>query len=243
MTGLRDTVSDVRYRPVRVLAFPLWLLVVACLVRADAQVSPRDGSDRAALRAWITVLADAQFYRTTPDVTDCAALLRHAVREAVRPHTDDWHRRMRFPLAVTLPDVVARPLERDGMLPLFAVTAGRPPRYAEFADARTIVILNADPRGRDVAALRPADLLYFRQDEQRLPDHLMVFVGRSVFEPSGDDWVVYHTGPSAQRDTGPASPGEVRKARLADLLRHPSPRWRPVEANRAFIGVFRLRMV
>ncbi len=124
MTGLRDTVSDVRYRPVRALAFPLWLLVVACLVRADAQVSPRDGSDRAALRAWITVLADAQFYRTTPDVTDCAALLRHAVREAVRPHTDDWHRRMRFPLAVTLPDVAARPLERDGMLPLFAVTAG-----------------------------------------------------------------------------------------------------------------------
>ena len=38
----------------------------------------------------------------------------------------------------------------------------------------------------------------------------MVFVGRSHFEPDGDDWVVYHTGPL---DGGP---GEVRKVRLVD---------------------------
>lgn len=227
----------------RPIVSSFWLVVAACLVHVSAQVSPRDASDRAALRAWISVIADAQFYRPTPDVVDCAALVRHALREAVRPHTDEWHRRMQFPLAVALPDVTSRPTERDGMLPLFAVTAGRRPRYAEFADARTIIALNSVARGRDAAALRPGDLLYFRQDDQRLPDHLMVFVGRSAFAATADDWVVYHTGPSAQRDALPAAPGEVRKARLADLLRHPSPRWRPVESNRAFIGVFRLRMV
>ena len=140
-------------------------------------------------------------------------------------------------------------------MPLFAVTPGRRPTYAEFADAQTIVGLNAAPLGREVTALRPADLLYFRQEGQRLPDHLMVFVGRSHFEQAGDDWVVYHTGPSAAsgvssgttdaaaaaRDSG--RHGEVRKVRLSDLQRHPSPRWRPVAVNRAFIGVFRLRML
>jgi uncharacterized protein YfaT (DUF1175 family) len=61
----------------------------------------------------------------------------------------------------------------------------------------------------------------------------MVFVGRSFFD-AGDDWVVYHTGPSSD------GPGEVRKVRLADLERHPAPRWRPVPSNRQFVGVFRL---
>ncbi|MBE3131976.1 MAG: DUF1175 family protein, partial [Acidobacteria bacterium] len=56
----------------------------------------------------------------------------------------------------------------------------------------------------------------------------------SAFDRSADDWVVYHTGPDD------ASPGEVRKVRLIDLMRHPSPRWRPVTANPVFVGVFRL---
>ena len=51
------------------------------------------------------------------------------------------------------------------------------------------------PIGRDVAALRPGDLIYFHQPSQNAPDHLMVFVGSSSFEPEGRDWVVYHTGP------------------------------------------------
>ena len=62
----------------------------------------------------------------------------------------------------------------------------------------------------------------------------MVVVGRSFFESEGDDWVVYHTGPS---DDGP---GEVRKVRLETLQQHPAPRWRPVAANPHFVGVFRL---
>ena len=40
--------------------------------------------------------------------------------------------------------------------PLFRVSAGRPARYAEFADARTLVTLNARPVGRDAAPCSPA---------------------------------------------------------------------------------------
>ena len=80
-------------------------------------------------------------------------------------------------------------------------------------------------------------MLYFRQQGQREPDHLMVFVGRSHFDPDGDDWVVYHTGPL---DGGA---GEVRKVRLATLAQHPAPRWRPLASNPSFVGVFRLGML
>ena len=86
----------------------------------------------------------------------------------------------------------------------------------------------------DTGALRPADLLYFRQDTRSAPHHLMVYVGRSAFEPDGHDWVVYHTGPIDGRH------GEVRKVRLADLGRHPEARWRPLPQNPSFVGAFRL---
>lgn len=206
-------------------------LAAMLLASVAGQVRLPDQADREAFTAWFTVLADAQFYRPTPDVNDCAALVRHAAREALRAHTPEWRRLADLPVSPAFPDVRARPDAGPDGLPIFRVDAQR---YAEFADAKTIVSLNARRLGRDVGALRPGDLIYFRQEEQDSPDHLMVFVGRSAFEQAGRDWIVYHTGPT---DTGP---GEVRKVRLSDLLRHPAPRWRPLPHNPAFVGVFRL---
>lgn len=216
-------------------------LLLAVMVESPAaQIRLADDSDRAAFRAWFVFLADAQFYRATPDVTDCAALVRHAFREALRAHTAEWHRLSALPLAPAFPDVLRRPVAGRHGLPLFQVAGGRAPAFAEFADARTIVRLNARRVSRDVAAARPGDLLYFHQSGQHSPDHLMVFVGPSLLESMGRDWVVYHTGPEGP-DGGPeAGAGEVRKVRLADLERHPAPRWRPLVANEAFAGVFRL---
>jgi hypothetical protein len=207
------------------------LLALAVTAAAAAQVRLPDESDREAFRAWFTFLADAQFYRPTADVADCAGLVRHAAREALKAHTPEWHRLAALPAAAPFPDVRARPLGSDAGWPLFDVAPGR---YAEFADARTIVARNTRAIGRDLASARPGDLLYFRQDTQAVPDHLMVYVGPSRFEAGAHDWVVYHTGPTA------GGPGEMRKARLVDLARHPAPRWRPLPHNPAFIGVFRL---
>jgi len=207
------------------------LLVLAATVMARGQVRLLDESDRDAFRSWFTFLADAQFYRPTPDVADCAGLVRHAAREALKPHTPEWYRLAALPAAAPFADVRDRPRAGSAGWPLFEVGPGR---YAEFADARTIVTGNARAIGRDVASARPGDLLYFRQDTQAAPDHLMVYVGPSHFESGDRDWVVYHTGPTER------GPGEMRKTRLADLLRHPAPRWRPLPHNPAFIGVFRL---
>ena len=217
-----------------VLALTAWF---AASSTPEAQIRLADESDRAAFRAWFVLLADAQFERQTDDVQDCAALVRHAVREALRAHTPEWVRRSRLPFTPQFADVRSAPRAGAEGLPLFRVTSGPAPKYAEFADAKTLVHLNAQAVGRDPQAARPGDLLYFHQPGQREPDHLMVFVGRSHFEAGGDDWVVYHTGPL---DGGP---GEVRKVRLSTLAQHPAPRWRPIASNPQFVGIFRLGML
>ena len=209
----------------------------------SAQVRLADESDRAAFRAWFVLLADAQFERQTEDVNDCAALVRHAVREALRAHTPEWVRRSGLPFTPQFADVRSAPRAGSEGLPLFRISADATPKFAEFADAKTLINLNAKPLGRDAHAARPGDLLYFRQPGQREPDHLMVFVGRSHFETEGDDWVVYHTGPGSQGVGQSGSQGEVRKVRLSTLMQHPAPRWRPLGSNPNFVGVFRLVML
>jgi uncharacterized protein YfaT (DUF1175 family) len=211
--------------------------VVAALLiaphRGAAQMRLADASDRAAFRSWFVLLADLQFEQPADEVTDCAALVRFAFREALRAHTPDWARRVALPFTPRFPDVQSAPKPIGGGWPLFRVSSGDSPSYAEFADARTIIRLNARSLGRETDALQPGDLLYYYQPGQSQPDHLMVFVGRSFFDQEHQDWVVYHTGPTDQ------GPGEVRKVRLHDLKQHPAPRWRPLTSNRQFVGVFR----
>jgi uncharacterized protein YfaT (DUF1175 family) len=212
------------------------LLATSVLTAAPrAQLRLDSESDRAAFRAWFVLLADAAYYRPVSEVGDCAGLIRYAAREALRRHTAEWRRTAALPIDPGLADVADPPPAVQGHFPIFRVSTDPAAPLAEFADARTLVRFNARPVAREAAAARPGDLLYFQQPSQREPDHLMIFVGASRFDPSAEDFVVYHTGPA---DDG--GPGEMRKVRLADLLRHPAPRWRPLASNRRFVGVFRL---
>jgi uncharacterized protein YfaT (DUF1175 family) len=210
------------------------VLLIATAAASPAQVRLADDSDRSAFRSWFTLLADAQFERPAAEVADCAALVRLAFREALRAHTPEWSRRAALPLAPRFPDVKSAPRATAAGWPLFRVSEAGPARFAEFADARTLIALNSVPVGRQSSRAMPGDLLYFRQPGGPQPDHLMVMIGRSFFEDEGADWVVYHTGPD---DSGP---GEVRKVRLSTLVQHPSSRWRPLASNPQFVGVFRL---
>lgn len=207
------------------------------LASPSAQARLADESDRAAFRAWFVLLADMQFQRAAPEVIDCAALVRFAFRESLRTHTPEWARRVGLPFAPRYADVRSAPRPGPEGWPLFRISGADAPRYAEFADAQTLIRFNTRSRGRDIASAQPGDLLFYHQPSQQQPEHLMIFVGRSSFEVDGDDWVVYHTGPTGD------TPGEVRKVRLQDLMRHPAPRWRPEVTNGAFIGVFRLSIL
>jgi uncharacterized protein YfaT (DUF1175 family) len=206
------------------LRLPIAILLVTCaLAPAGAQVRLSDESDRAAFRAWFVLLADAQFEQAAPEVTDCAALIRFAFREALRAHTPEWRRRVGLPFTPQFADVRSAPRADAGVWPLFRVTDTASPRYAEFADAKTIVGLNAVPAGRDVARARPGDLLYFRQPSQTQPDHLMVYVGASHFDDDHRDWVVHHTGPTEDGPGESARPDWPRRGASVRALAPPRP--------------------
>jgi hypothetical protein len=211
----------------------------------------RSFGDRESFRLWFTAIAEAQFYRASGEWNegqrDCAGLVRFAWREALRPHDRAWLLRMGEGYDPVAPDVRAYTLGRGPAGErLFRTRAGSfeesdlsDATFSEFADARTLREFNSRFVGRDPRRAEAGDLLFFRQPwVQKYPYHVMVFLGRARADSEGAaDWVVYHTGAS------PGDAGEVRKARLSVLARHPDPRWRPVEGNRNFLGFYRLKIL
>src|SRR5262245_6134562 len=111
----RPTIARAPRRAAAVWAGALVVGIAVTLAGIQPHAATRltDDADRAAFRAWFTFLADAQFERPTSDVIDCASLVRHACREALRPHTPAWYQRSRLPLTVAFPDVRVTPPVRD----------------------------------------------------------------------------------------------------------------------------------
>src|SRR5271165_66746 len=203
-----------------------------------------DPADRAAFRRWFTLLAEAQYYRgksLPAEIDDCAALLRFAYREALREHNAAWAHATALPIAASAIDVRQyqyphTPLEaslfrvRGGS---FAATDLDDGAFAQFADAETLWRYNTFFMGRDISRARPGDLLFFRQEGQKMPFHAMIFLGRSQIECGNERFVIYHTGPIGK------SSGEIRRWSVAELVNYPEARWRPIPSNPAFLGVYR----
>ena len=211
----------------------------------------RSYGDRESFRGWFTAIAEAQFYESSREWNesqrDCAGLVRFSWREALRKHDRAWLLRMGETYDPVAPDVRAYNLERSPVgEKLFRTVAGSfeeanlsDGTFSEFADARTLKEFNSRFVGRDPRQAEPGDLLFFHQPwVQKYPYHVMLFLGRARTDSEGaSDWLVYHTGSAA------ADAGEVRKVRLSVLARHPDPRWRPVAANKNFLGFYRLNIL
>jgi uncharacterized protein YfaT (DUF1175 family) len=204
-----------------------------------------DAPDRAAFRRWFTLLAESEYYRqqSLGEIGDCAALLRYAYREALRPHHSGWAR------ALALPEVPAGGDVKQYHFPytplgtgIFRVRRGeflandlKDGAFAQFADAKTLWHYNSYFVGRDITRALPGDLLFFRQSGQGLPFHAMIFLGPSQVGggTGGESFVIYHTGPIGEL------PGEIRRPAIEQLLTFPDPRWRPLPSNPSFLGVYR----
>jgi hypothetical protein len=167
------------------------------------------------------------------------------MREALRKHDRLWLQAMKIePLA---PDVKAFSLERSLIgeklfrtdYGAFAESDLRDGKQSEFADARTLKNYNTVFISRARQPAQVGDLLFYHQPwVQQYPYHVMIFLGEARQANAGAaDWVVYHTGTSAN------DKGEVRKARLAVLDQHPDRRWRPQESNKHFLGFYRLKFL
>ncbi len=210
------------------------LLIAAAIAVATAarwDLALDDPADRRAFTAWFAFLAEAQYVAPSREVNDCGALLRFAYREALRKHDGAWADSLRLPLVPPMPSVARYNYPRTPLGPrLFRIADGS---YREFADAETLMRFNTRRVSRDVRRAQPGDLLFYRQIEQDMPFHAMVYLGESRMESAAGPFVVYHTGPIEKWR------GEIRRPALAELMRHPEPRWRPVEGNSNFLGVFR----
>ncbi len=216
-------------------------------------------ADRDAFRRWLTFVAEAQAFAEPAalpgEIVDCAALARFAYREALRPHDARWAEPLHLAAIPAIPAVekYVYPFTPLGA-GLFRVRPGvflpsdlKDGTFAEFADAKTLSRYNAFFVTRNAERALPGDLFFYRQQAESEPYHTMIFLGTSQFEqgqlqPGGENWVVYDTGPIRQAGReGPrrGGPGEIRRVKLEDLLRHPEPRWRPVAGNPYFLGVYR----
>ena len=203
-----------------------------------------DPVDRLAFRHWFTLLAESQYYRgksLPPEIDDCAALLRFAYREAFREHDAAWAHGMALAAPASAGDIqqYQYPYTPLGAA-LFRVRGGsfaeadlQDGAFAQFADVASLWRHNTFLVGRALSRARPGDLLFFRQDEGRMPYHAMIFLGRSQVEPDSEQFVAYHTGPTGKL------PGEMRRLSVAQLLNYPDPRWRPVPSNPGFLGIYR----
>lgn len=203
--------------------------MLAWLAGIQASGKGLDAGDRRAFRDWFRWLAEAPYYGAGPKgrVTDCSALLRFAYVEALQRHTGEWARRMGFEWLPPLAEV-RRPA--NGADRFQTAGAGR----REFADAENLMRHNARLVARDIGRAAPADLLFYRQLVDRQPWHSMIFLGPSSFDGGRGPYVVYHTG---------GERGEVRRPLVAELLRHPEPRWRPLPGNANFLGVYRWNLL
>ena len=191
-------------------------------VALGAQVRLADETDRAAFRGWFVLLADAAFYRPPPEVVDCAALVRYAMREALRPHTAEWLRLARLPVAPALPEV-----QRGDPSPSTAgCRCSASPRtpLPRWRSSPMRARWSAGTRGSSRARSRtraPGTCCTIASSNNASRTISWSSSGPSQLDRSADDFLVYHTGPDDQ------GPGEIRKVRMADLLQHPAPRWRP----------------
>jgi uncharacterized protein len=213
-------------------------------------------SDQDAFRRRFVLIAEFQALRPDKDlpkeINDCAALLRYSYRNALRGRDDTWEIENRVKPPSALPSIEkyrypTTPLGAN----VFRVRSGRflptdinDGSFAEFADAKTLKNFNAHFISKDVRLAQPGDLLFYRQLEQSASFHSMIFIGAGEWNASGImgknvgqqnaiKYVVYHTGPDGK------DAGEMRRMTLTDLLNHPSPKWRPVQGNDNFLGVYR----
>lgn len=196
-----------------------------------------DEGDREAFRDWFVALLEQQVEVPSPAwepaQRDCAGLLRFAFREALAAHTSAWRTRVAFNDGAPGQDPSAAFAAdwRQG----FPTPEGPRP----FAKGVFLRQWSCVPLGRDLALAKPGDLLFFaRGGAHAQPDHAMAFVRPDV---DGAPMLLYHTGPEGSGAS--RQPGEVRRARLDDLLHHPDPDFRPLSENPAFLGLFRWRVL
>lgn len=204
-----------------------------------------DTADQEAFRHWFTFLAEIQYFtpaaQRSPEISDCAALLRYAYREALRLHDAKWSAASHLVLIPAVESVRKYQYPRTPLgSALFRIRPGpwsaadlHSGAFVEFADAETLQRWNTFFISCDIGRAQSGDLLFYRRSGDRMTFHSMIFLGNSQITPGTARYVVYDTGSQGDK------PGEIRRLSVDQLLHFPDPQWQPKPTNPVFLGVFR----
>ena len=204
-----------------------------------------DSADQDAFRRWFTFLAEVEYFtppaQRAAEITDCAALLRYAYREALRIHDAKWSAGSHLLLVPALESVRKYHYPHTPLGPaLFRVRPGpwsptdlHNGAFAEFADAETLERWNTFFISREIRDAQSGDIFFYRRATDHIIFHSMIYLGKSQITPGNGAYVVYHTGSEGTKT------GEIRRLSLDQLLHFPDPQWQPESTNPIFLGVFR----
>lgn len=194
-------------------------------------------ADRQAFREWFVRIADSQFLKKSGGWSgaqrDCSGLIRFAYREALKKHHERWQRAAGIVLDKNLPDVQKYNYPAVPVLGTRIFKRAKGPAddlrsFGAFADTESLARYNCLPVTRRIAESRRGDLLFFQNTGNReFPFHAMIVAENE----GGRVTVIYHTGK-----------GDVLKRVPASYL-DASRRFRPVEENVNFLGVYRFHIL
>jgi uncharacterized protein YfaT (DUF1175 family) len=166
----------------------------------------------ASFRGWFTRIVWEQFHYQ-PNKRwghrDCAGLVRFALKESFLSHDTAWKKNNSVSAMLTPPEIQLTDTQKKGL--------------PEWRYERAIQLIQKQTRfiSKDLNQAKAGDLLFYDFGETQ---HLMIWMG---------SYLAYHNGSPSKNDSG------LRKQSLNTLMTWKDTRWRPLEQNPNFIGVFR----
>lgn len=197
-------------------------------------------ADRHNFRRWFTNIALSRHLDPRDDVEDCAGLVIYAYREALKEHDEPWRTGFGELLDPSIPEIQVFHYPKVPYIgtDIFRLAEGpydkddrKAGKLGNFADVPHLMGFHtAKLTKRLDDGVLPGDLLFFTPRGKQA--HVMIYV-----ELKGEPYVLYHTGP------GGTSDGEMRLVKIETLLALDEETWRPDEANPAFAGFYRFKIL
>lgn len=191
------------------MAYVFLALIFTSVFGAELRLDDRQES---AFRGWFTRIVWEQFrYQANRrwNHRDCAGLVRFALKESFVSHDFTWKKNNSVSPMLAPPEIDLT-AEQKRLVPDVGFE-----RAIRLVQNRTKLV------SRNINDARPGDLLFYDFGETQ---HLMIWMGT---------YVAYHNGNPRERDNG------LKKLNLSTLMTWKDTRWRPLEHNPNFAGIFR----
>lgn len=206
----------------------------------------KTSADRHNFRRWFVTIALSRHLNPQDDVRDCAGLVLYSYREALKSHDEDWRAQFGELLDPSIPEIAAFHYPKVPYIgtEIFRLADGpyepgdrERGKLGNFADVPHLMNYHTVKLTRRLDdGVRPGDLLFFTPKDKS--SHVMIYL-----QIKGEPHLLYHTGPGDYEYSGEETPGEMRLVKFETLMSLDEGTWRPDEANPAFAGFYRFKIL